>query len=450
MRRVDEQPIDPEVADALDAIDATLAGEAVEPRFAELAELALLLSAGRPQPDPGFAASLDQRVARRFAPDPAAGPPRRRRTWWALSPAWGGGIVAAAAVLVVGVVLVGGGGSSHPTLDALSRSASGTASTSSTPTPAPRAPANVATFGASASSSPAHAAPTHYGTPALLPASQVARESVPSVGSVHGSPAQNDSSGASLNQQLLSAAPSSAAAPTPLSSDRKAIQSAQLSLTTPPSRIDAVAQEVFNVVGAQSGFVQRSNVTAGGAANSYAQFQLSVPSSNLSQTMSQLSQLKFASVSSRTDATQDVNDQYVGDVRRLSDAKALRTALLKQLAQAVTTVQIDSLNQQIHDAEQAISADQSTLNGLNHQIDYSQIQVTINGALIAPARHHKKSTGFTLGKAAHDSGRVLTIAAGVALIALAALVPVALLAALGWWVVTTVRRRRREQALDLA
>ena len=111
--------------------------------------------------------------------------------------------------------------------------------------------------------------------------------------------------------------------------------------------------------------------------------------------------------------------------------------------------QIDSLNQQIHDADSAISSAQSTLNSLNHQIDYSQIQVTINGALIAPAKHHK-NTGFTLGKAAHDSGRVLTVAAGVALIALAALVPIALLTALGWWVVTAVRRRRREQALDLA
>ena len=430
MRRVDEQPLDPEVAETLDAIDATLAGEPVDPRFAEIAELALLLTAERPQPAPAFAASLDQRVARRFAPDPAAGPPRRRRTRWALSPAWGGGIVAAAAVLVVAVVLAGGGGSSS--------SSSSSSSENGTP----------ALTSASASSAPAHAG--SHGTP-LLPASPAARKAVPSVGSVKGTPAQSlPFTTQSANGAVSSsAAPSSAAAPTPPSSGRKIVQSAQLSLTTPPARIDTVAQEVFNVVGSQSGFVQRSNVTAGGAANSYAQFQLSVPSSNLSQTMAQLSQLKFASVSSRTDATQDVNDQYVGDVRRLADAKALRTALLKQLANAVTTSQIDSLNQQIHDADSAISSAQATLSGLNHQIDYSQIQVTINGALIAPAKHHK-NTGFTLGTAAHDSGRVLTIAAGVALIALAALVPIALLAALGWWVVTAVRRRRREQALDIA
>jgi hypothetical protein len=45
---------------------------------------------------------------------------------------------------------------------------------------------------------------------------------------------------------------------------------------------------------------------------------------------------------------------------------------------------------------------------------------------------------------------VLEITAGVALIALAALVPIGLLAALGWWAGLAVQRRRRERALDLA
>ena len=56
MRRLDENPIDPEIAAQLDAIDATLAGEPVDPQHAELAELALLLAAERPAIDPEFAA----------------------------------------------------------------------------------------------------------------------------------------------------------------------------------------------------------------------------------------------------------------------------------------------------------------------------------------------------------------------------------------------------------
>jgi predicted phage tail protein len=134
--------------------------------------------------------------------------------------------------------------------------------------------------------------------------------------------------------------------------------------------------------------------------------------------------------------------------RRLADARALRTSLLKQLANAITTQQIDSLQAQIHDAEASISSDQATLRTLNHQISFSQVSVTINAAAIPPIVGH--SGGFTIGTGAHDAGRVLMVAAGVGLIVLAVLVPVALLAALAWWAGSAVRRRRREHALDLA
>jgi hypothetical protein len=235
----------------------------------------------------------------------------------------------------------------------------------------------------------------------------------------------------------------------PPSNGRKIIQSAQLALMTAPSRIDAVAQEAFDVIGRENGIINHSNVTATGGPDGYAQFQLSVPSSALPATMAALSQLRYAHVGSRTDTTQDVNDEFQRDTRRLADARALRTSLLKQLANATTQQQIDSLNAQIHDAEASISSDEATLRNLNHQIGYSQITLTISaGATPVPVA--SSGGGFTIGKAAHDAGRVLTVAAGVALIALAALVPAGLVGALVWWITTAVRRRRREQALDLA
>ena len=128
------------------------------------------------------------------------------------------------------------------------------------------------------------------------------------------------------------------------------MQAAQLSLSTAPGRVDAVAQEVFDVVGRQRGVVSSSSVTAGGTGG-YAQFQLSLPSASLGQTMASLSTLPYARVASRTDTTQDVNDQYLADARRLADARALRTSLLKQLANATTQAQIDSLTARIHDGE---------------------------------------------------------------------------------------------------
>src|SRR5205807_929310 len=140
-------------------------------------------------------------------------------------------------------------------------------------------------------------------------------------------------------------------------------------------------------------------------------------------------------------------DQYQAYVRALADARSLRTSLLKQLATAGTQTEITSLTARIHDAEASISSDQARLRKLGRQINYSQVSVTINGAPLPVPVH--SAGGFGLGRAAHDAGRVLTVAAGIALIAAAALLPVVLLAGLAWWVAGAVRRRRREQALDL-
>jgi hypothetical protein len=211
-----------------------------------------------------------------------------------------------------------------------------------------------------------------------------------------------------------------------------------------------VAQEVFNVVGSEHGIVSSSNVTATGGLDGYAHFELSLPSGSLSDAMGRLSRLRYASVSSRTDTTQDVNGGFVSAGRRLADAQALRTALLKQLAGATTTTQISSLRAQIRDAESAIANAQSDLRGLNHRVNFSQVSVTVAATQILPVSHGGSSGGFTLRRALHDAGRVLTVAAGVALITLAVLVPVGLAGLLGWWVASAARRRRREHALDLA
>lgn len=409
MRRLDDYPIDPEIAAQLDAIDATLAGDPVDPEHAELAELALLLAAARPEIDPDFSRSLDDRVQRRFAaPAGASGPKRARGRRWALKPALG--VVASGVAAVAVVVVVSSGSSGGP-------SASSTATELSQPS----------------SSSAASVAASHAQTATITAA--VPSAAAPAPGALKadaGAAGTAGAAGASLQ---------------PPANGRKIVQSAQLALTSAPNRIDAVAQEVFDVIGRENGIVNRSTVTASGGPDGYAQFQLSVPSSALSQTMSGLSRLQYANVASRTDTTQDVNNQFVSITHRLADARALRTALLKQLANAVTQPQINSLTARIHDAEASIASDEATLRGLNHQISYSRISLTINPRAL-PVSHGSGS--FTIGKGAHDAGRVLTVAAGVALITLAALVPAGLLAALAWWIGTAVRRRRREQALDTA
>jgi hypothetical protein len=420
MRQREELPLDPEIVASLDAIDAVLSGRVVDPAQADVAELALLLRADRPRMDRDFAARLDERVQRRFEPVPKStgrsGPglggaglrrwPRRRWLW---TPAAG---LAAALVVAVVIVIGGAGGPATPKRPVAVNAGTASRRTHSSPQRLLRPAAGTLQSRASSAVRPFGRATTSA-TAAMAPAN--------------------------ANGQALTLAP--------VPNGRKIIQSAQLSLTAAPSRVDQVAQEVFNAVGQAHGIVKSSRVTATGGPGGYAQFELSIPSSALPQTMASLSTLPHARVASRTDNTQDVNDSYRADQRRLADARALRASLLRQLASAVTQGEIDSLTARIHNAESSISSDENALRSLQHQIAYSQVTLTINAGAVPVTT--KGSGGFTLGKAAHDAGRVLTVAAGVVLIALAALLPVGLLLALLWWIGGRVRHRRRLQALDL-
>ena len=145
-----------------------------------------------------------------------------------------------------------------------------------------------------------------------------------------------------------------------------------------------------------------------------------------------------------------MNNQYLDDQRKLADATALRRSLLTQLAAATTTGAIDSLKRQISDAESTIATDEASVNRLQGQISLSTVGVTISaGDAVNPSSpqtpaHH----GFTLARAAHDALDVLKVAAGVALIALAVLVPVGLATAVILWIRSGWRRLARERALD--
>jgi hypothetical protein len=391
MRRA--EPLVPEIAAALAAIDATLEGDPVDPEHAELAELALILRAERPAPAPATAGAIDERVAERWARPPLRQRLRPARSWLA-APVAG---LAAVALVVAIVSSVGGGASSSAVSSAAATSASaGTGSAVET-----------ATSSASASSSPSHSLAVNPGVKRSPPAP----------------------------------------APSP-SGKRQVVQSAQLSLSTAPNRIDDIAQQVFDVVDAENGIVVSSHVTSTGGPDGGARFALSVPVGNLQRTVSELSRLHGAHVVSRRDDTNDITGQVGGAGRRLAEARALRRSLLRQLAAATSTQAVASLRAQLRDADATIGRDSASLNGLHRSVADSSLTVTIQAASVpVPTASH--GGGFTLYRAVHDAGRVLVVVAGVTLIALAVLVPLGLLVALVGWVGLVLRRRRREAMLDL-
>ncbi|HEX6618058.1 MAG TPA: Loki-CTERM sorting domain-containing protein, partial [Solirubrobacteraceae bacterium] len=84
---------------------------------------------------------------------------------------------------------------------------------------------------------------------------------------------------------------------------------------------------------------------------------------------------------------------------------------------------------------------------VRNRANYATIGLEVTGV----ARKHAAAPGggsWTPGDAAHDAVRVLEVSAGVALIALAVLVPLTLVGAAGGFAAVALRRRRREAALS--
>jgi hypothetical protein len=126
--------------------------------------------------------------------------------------------------------------------------------------------------------------------------------------------------------------------------------------------------------------------------------------------MTSLSRLRYATVLERTDKVEDVTAQLQAAKRHHRSAR---------------------------------------VRALEHGVAYSKVSLTIQA--VARASGHKHDSGgggFTIGRAAHDA--LLTVIGGIALIALAVLVPLSVIVALGWNLRGALRRRQREQALDLA
>ena len=264
-------------------------------------------------------------------------------------------------------------------------------------------------------------------------------------GTSSGTPSAAGSFSGSATSQQASAVPG----PTPPTTGRQIVQSAQLSLSTNPKDVDTVAQQVFNVIAAQNGVVKSSQVTATNSANGYAQFELSVPSANLSQAMSARFQGCTARRSCRAPTRPRTSPSRSAASACGSPMRgALHARCCAGSPRRPRPPRLTASRRRSRADEATIARDQTSLHSLHRQVNFSNIAVTINAAS-APGHPVSGGGSFTIGKAAHDAGRVLVVAAGVALITLAIMVPAGLVLALILWVAFGIRRRRREHALDL-
>jgi hypothetical protein len=395
-----DDTLTPEMIREIAALDAALAGEPVEPDLADLAELTALLREERPEPDPTFARALDDRVTRGFprraqgravpAPHGAA----RLRGW--LSGALRSPLALGSAATVVVVAVVVG-------LSQL--------------------PGNSDDSGGGGG------------------ASTVSREAAqPSVESQSADSAK-DSAGAASGVAPAAAPPAGGGSQRSDSRTQRFVErSAALTLAARPQELDDVADGVVNVTDSVGGFVGSSSVTSGREAN----FELRIPSAQLQRALRDLSRL--AHVRERTQETEDITSSVVSARDRLQDARAERASLLRRLARTTDDDRAKALRSRLRVVSHQIAMAKTQLSKVENRARYGNVSVQVVADRSAAATDD--GGAWTPGDALHDAGRILEVAAGVAVVAGAAMLPLALVAALAWLAGRRAVRRRREAALD--
>jgi Domain of unknown function (DUF4349) len=224
--------------------------------------------------------------------------------------------------------------------------------------------------------------------------------------------------------------------------DHRAIErDAELVLRTQPGEVGKASREVFGAIHAANGVVLSSSVRDQGGESS-ARFQLLVPSAQLGDTLASLSQI--AEVRSRHESTLDITAPTVSIGDRLKDSEATIEGMLTQLGAAESYGERALLERQLRHERQRAAVLRSRLDQLRRRADFARISLRIESGSDAGAA---VSGRWGVDDALHDAGRILAIAAGVAVIGLAILGPVALFGLLAWLATRIWLSRQRLRAL---
>jgi hypothetical protein len=412
MRLREKEPrLSPEAERELAALDAALADRPVDVRHAALAELARELRVERPRPRPDFVAELDFQAAAGFrARDADAVPvpePRDRLVAHARKLLGGrprrlaGALGAAATLIVVVAVAISQSGELGP--DG-AEPGGDTAATQAEPAPAQPAPSGAA-----------GAAPG--GAEGRL------RLGFDAERSVIPPPVPPGPGGGIARGQA----------------ERKVERAAQMTLATEADRVQDVADRAIEVAEAHRGIVLSSQVNEGAGERARASLELAIPSERLEPALADLSDL--ADVKSRSDSSIDVTAPFVSARERLNDARAELESLLRQLAEAATPLEAESIRKRIRIVRDEVASTRAQFRSIARTVRFARVSVAVEG-------DGSQAGAWTLGDALDDALRVLAVGLGVLLVSAAVLVPLALVVAASWigrqaWV-----RRRRESALD--
>lgn len=198
---------------------------------------------------------------------------------------------------------------------------------------------------------------------------------------------------------------------------------AELALRSAPDQIADNTRRVFAVVHDVNGIVLSSSVDGESSGTASAKFRLLIPVGQLGDAMATLS--RIAEVGARHEATRDITAPTVSVRDRLRDSEATIEGMLSQLEAADSYGERSLLERQLRRERRHAAALRSRLDRLRERARFARVSISIEGSAGA-------SGAWSTDDALDDAGRVLTMAAGVALVALAVLGPLTGIALLAW------------------
>jgi hypothetical protein len=209
---------------------------------------------------------------------------------------------------------------------------------------------------------------------------------------------------------------------------RQVERSARIVLGAEPADVRGAAAKVFDAVRAADGIVLGSSVRDGAEGEAGAELELLIPDGKLGDALASLSAI--GEVRSRRESTRDITAPTIGARERLQDSRARIRGLLVQLAAAATEDERAAVEAELRAERRRSAVLRSRLVRLRRRANLSRVSVRIETG--APAKATEDGAAWGVGDALDDAGRLLAVAAGVAVIGLAALAPLALLLLLAW------------------
>ena len=226
---------------------------------------------------------------------------------------------------------------------------------------------------------------------------------------------------------------------------RRAVErSAEIVLAAEPGDVGEDSSEVFEVVHAHDGIVMSSSTREGKPGQAGARFELLLPSDDLGDSLAALSAID--EVRSRHEATTDITAPTVDTAELLRDSQARIDSLLAQLESAETEGEREAVEAELQQERRHRARLRASLQHLEHRASFSRVLLRIEtGGAEEPS-----SGGGTwgVGDALDDAGKILAVAAAVAVVGLAILGPVALIALLAWLSHRAWVRRERRRVLS--